>query len=52
MDALDRIRVERSCLIVTHQMEMTERADHIVVLRQGQLQPQILVGDVDQESLR
>ena len=38
LDALDRIRAGRSCLVVTHQLEMADRADQIVVLRNGRLE--------------
>ncbi|MDR4517725.1 MAG: ABC transporter ATP-binding protein/permease [Nitrosomonas sp.] len=38
LDALDRIRAGRSCLVVTHQFEMADRADHIFVLRNGRLE--------------
>ncbi|MCB1985398.1 MAG: ABC transporter ATP-binding protein [Burkholderiales bacterium] len=38
LDALDCIRAGRSCLVVTHQFEMADRADRIVVLRNGQLE--------------
>lgn len=37
MSALDRIRVGRSCLVATHQMEMIKRADQIIQLKNGRL---------------
>lgn len=37
MGALDRIRVGRSCLVATHQMEMAKRADQVIQLKNGKL---------------
>ena len=39
LNALDKARQQRSCLIITHHMELAERADAVFVLQQGHLKP-------------
>ncbi len=39
LKALEQVRYGRSCLLITHQMELTRHADEVFVLDQGDLKP-------------
>jgi ABC-type multidrug transport system fused ATPase/permease subunit len=42
LNALDQVRKKRSCLVITHQMELTKRADNVFFLQGGRLKPMVM----------